>query len=255
MAELTVTMFLIVLPLSGIAGFVDAVAGGGGLIALPAYLIAGCPVHIAIGTNKVSSGMGTALATFRYARSGYVNWKLTLPCVGAAIIGGTLGARGALLISEHTFMIIMLFLLPLTAVYIMKGHALSDDKEAYSPGKTMGLACLIALAIGSYDGIYGPGTGTFLILLLSGVARFKITEANGTAKVINLTTNISAMIVYLMAGDVLILLGLAAGAANLIGSYIGTRYFDKGGAKAVKPVMIIVIGIFFVKVIYELLGG
>ena len=111
MAELTVTMFLIVLPLSGIAGFVDAVAGGGGLIALPAYLIAGCPVHIAIGTNKVSSGMGTALATFRYARSGYVNWKLTLPCVGAAIIGGTLGARGALLISEHTFMIIMLFLL------------------------------------------------------------------------------------------------------------------------------------------------
>ena len=112
---------------------------------------------------------------------------------------------------------------------------------------------LIALAIGTYDGIYGSGTGTFLILLLSGVARFRLTEANGTAKVINLTTNISAMVVYLFAGKVLILLGLAAGATNLIGSYIGTRYFDKGGARAVKPVMIIVIAIFFIKVIYELM--
>jgi hypothetical protein len=248
-------MFLIVLPLSGIAGFVDAVAGGGGLIALPAYLIAGCPVHFAIGTNKVSSGMGTALATYRYARSGYVDWKLTIPCVVAAILGGSLGAKGALLIDEHTFMIIMLIVLPLTAVYIMKGHALSDEKEAYPRGKTMALACLIALVIGSYDGIYGPGTGTFLILLLSGVAHFKLTQANGTAKVINLTTNISAMIVYLLNGKVLIILGLAAGATNLIGSYIGTRYFDKGGAKAVKPVMVIVIVIFFVKVIYELAAG
>lgn len=250
--ELTVTMFLIVLPLSGIAGFVDAVAGGGGLIALPAYLIAGCPVHFAIGTNKVSSGMGTALATFRYARSGYIDWKLTVPCVLAAILGGSLGAEGALLIEERTFMIIMLFLLPMTAVYIMKGHALSDEKEDYPIRKTMVLACVIALGVGFYDGIYGPGTGTFLILLLSAIAHFKLTKANGTAKVINLTTNMSAMVVYLMNGKVLILLGLAAGATNLIGSYIGTRYFDKGGARAVKPVMITVIVIFFVKVLYEL---
>lgn len=250
--ELTITMFLIVLPLSGIAGFVDAVAGGGGLIALPAYLIAGCPVHFAIGTNKVSSGMGTALAAYRYARSGYVDLRLTVPCVLAAIIGGSLGAKGALLISERTFMIIMLIVLPLSAVYIMKGHALSDEKEAYPPGKTLALACLIALLVGSYDGIYGPGTGTFLILLLSGVAHFKITQANGTAKVINLTTNISAMIIYLLNGKVLIILGLLAGATNLIGSYIGTRYFDRGGVKAVKPVMMTVIAIFFVKVVYEL---
>jgi uncharacterized membrane protein YfcA len=134
----------------------------------------------------------------------------------------------------------------------MKGHALSDEKEDYPIRKTMVLACVIALGVGFYDGIYGPGTGTFLILLLSAVAHFKLTKANGTAKVINLTTNISAMVIYLMNGKVLILLGLAAGAANLIGSYIGTRYFDKGGDRAVKPVMITVIVIFFVKVLYEL---
>ena len=104
--------YLIVCPLVFLAGFVDSVAGGGGLISLPAYLLAGLPAHFAIGTNKVSSAMGTAVATFRYSRSGYIDWKMGAGCTVFALAGSALGARIALLIDDNVFKIIMLFILP-----------------------------------------------------------------------------------------------------------------------------------------------
>ena len=125
----TVIPYLIVCPLVFIAGFVDAVAGGGGLISLPAYMLSGIPVHMAIGTNKLSSGMGTALATFRYARSGYIRWKLAVYCVISALIGSACGAELALLIDDGVFKIIMLVILPLTAAYVLSGKALAAEEE------------------------------------------------------------------------------------------------------------------------------
>ena len=116
------------------------------------------------------------------------------------------------------------------------------------------LACvLIAFVIGIYDGFYGPGTGTFLILLLSVFAHLKLGEANGVTKVINLCTNISALVVFLMNGVVLLPLGIIAGGFNILGNYLGSVMFEKGGAKFVKPAMIIVLIIFFVKTLYELI--
>ena len=113
----------------------------------------------------------------------------------------------------------------------------------------------VALLIGLYDGFYGPGTGTFLILMLTGLAHLTLASANGIAKVINLTTNLSALVVFFLNGKVLLLLGLVAGCFSILGNYIGTQCFDKGGAKAVKPLMIVVLCIFFIKVLWELLGG
>ena len=200
--ELTALQFLIVCPLVFLAGLVDAMAGGGGLISLPAYLISVLPVHYAIGTNKLSSGMGTTLATWRFARSRYIHWKLALFCAVCALVGSTTGARLALLIPDAAFRVIMLVVLPLT-----------------------------------------------------GLAHLTLASANGIAKVINLTTNLSALVVFFLNGKVLLLLGLVAGCFSIFGNYIGTRCFDKGGAKAVKPLMIVVLCIFFIKVLWELLGG
>ncbi len=239
-----------------IAGFVDAVAGGGGLISLPAYLISGIPVHMAIGTNKLSSGMGTALATFRYAKSGYIRWKLAAFCAVCALVGSSCGAELALLIDDGAFKIIMLVILPLVALYVLRGKALVNDgeKTPLSPVKTTVIAMVVALVIGAYDGFYGPGTGTFLILLLTGVAHLCLSEANGIAKVTNLATNVAALTVYLFNGKVIFPLGLAAGCFSIAGNYIGTRFFAKGGAKSVKPIILIVLAIFFVKVLTEVLG-
>ena len=247
--------FLIICPLVFLAGFVDAVAGGGGLISLPAYVIAGLPIHNAIATNKLSSSMGTALTTVRFALRGFIPWKQAVLCVIAAYLGSTGGARLALLVSDHYFRILMLFILPCTAFYITRTHALNEEQAPFSARKTLLISLGAALIIGLYDGFYGPGTGTFLILLLTGLAHMKLSQANGTAKAINLATNLAALVVYLLNGKVLLLLGLAAGCFGLAGNYIGSRCFEKGGSKIVKPLMLTVLVIFFIKVVYELFTG
>ena len=251
--ELSFVQFLIVCPLVFLGGFVDAVAGGGGLISLPAYMIAGLPVINAIGTNKLSSAMGTTLTTVRYAKDGFIPWKKAAICAVFALIGSSLGAELALLIDDGAFKIIMLIVIPLTAIYVSKGKALVKDKEPYPFLKTAIIAALVALIIGAYDGFYGPGTGTFLIILLTALAHIPVTEANGTAKVINLSTNVAALAVYIINGKVIYLLGLVAGVFGILGNYFGARYFEKGGAKSMKPVMITVLVIFFIKVLYEVL--
>lgn len=253
--EITLIQFLIVCPLVFLAGFVDAVAGGGGLISLPAYLIAGFPVHFAIGTNKISSAMGTTLTTIRYTKSGFIPWKQAIFCVLFAFAGSACGANLALLINDGVFKIIMLVILPLTALYVMRGKALSGDKEPYSAVKTTVLACAVAFFIGAYDGFYGPGTGTFLILLLTAVAHMPVNEANGVSKAINLATNLSALVVFLINGKVVFAIGLVAGLFSIAGNWLGSSLFKKGGSKAVKPIMITVLVIFFVKVLYEVIGG
>lgn len=121
--------YLIICPLVMVAGFVDAIAGGGGLISLPAYLISGLPVHNAIATNKMSSTMGTVLATFKFARSGFIPWKLALTCVCFAFAGSSLGARLALLMDSHIFLLFMVVVLPLTAIYVTRGKALIVEKN------------------------------------------------------------------------------------------------------------------------------
>lgn len=253
MPTITFTTYLIVCPLVFLGGFVDAIAGGGGLISLPAYMIAGFPPHFAIGTNKLSAGMGTLVSTYRFGKSGNIPWKSAIPCVLMAVIGSAAGARIALLVSADLFKKIMLVIIPVTAYYVLKTKNLDIEREPLSQSKTIFRACLAALLIGLYDGFYGPGTGTFLILLLTSFARFTLGNANGTAKAINLTTNITSLVVYLMNAKVMLMLGLIAGVFGIIGNYIGVSFFNEKGGKAVKPIMIIVLTLFFIRVLTEII--
>lgn len=109
-----------------------------------------------------------------------------------------------------------------------------------------------ALFLGVYDGFYGPGTGTFLLLLLTGIAHLSLKEANGVTKVINSTTNIAALCIFLLHGKVLFPLGIIAGLFGMAGNYLGARYFEKGGARNVKPIILLVLSIFFCKIVYEM---
>ncbi|MGL6106525.1 sulfite exporter TauE/SafE family protein, partial [Romboutsia sp.] len=165
-------MYLIICPLVFLGGFVDAIAGGGGFISLPAYIISGVPVHTAIGTNKLSSAMGTTLTTYRFAKSGYIKFKIGIYCAIFALAGSYIGAKTALLIDADSFKIIMLVILPLTSMYVLFKKDLIKDVEEnevedFSSKKTFYYSLPISFFIGMYDGFYGPGTGTFLILLLT----------------------------------------------------------------------------------------
>lgn len=244
--------FLIICPLVFLAGFVDSIAGGGGLISLPAYMISGLPVINSIATNKMSSFMGTSLSTYKYARKGFISLKLSLIAVPCALIGSTIGANLALLMDDTIFKYVMLAVIPLTAVYVLTHKEFTPANIHLSFAKTALISAAVALVIGIYDGFYGPGTGTFLILLLTGLAGFSIQNANGLTKAINLSTNIAALTVYLVNGQVVIRLGIIAGIFNILGNYLGSSKFSKGGSNVARPVIIFVLVIFFIKVITDL---
>ncbi|MDO4960431.1 MAG: TSUP family transporter [Eubacteriales bacterium] len=246
------TKLLVICPLVFLGGFIDAIAGGGGLITLPAYMLVGLPVHSCIATNKISSGMGTGMAAYKYARAGFIQWKKALPCVIMALFGSAIGANIALHVSDRYFRIFMLIALPVVAFYVLKTKNFSEPKEKYSDGVTIIIGCLIAFFIGGYDGFFGPGTGTFMILCFTAITHLDVTEANGITKAINFASNMSALVVFLMSGKVIIPLGLIAGCFNMLGNYIGASLFQKEQARLVRPFMLVVLVIFFIKLLTEL---
>lgn len=249
--ELEFWQFLIICPLVFLAGFVDAIAGGGGLISLPAYLIAGIPPHNAVATNKMSAAFGTFYATYRFARSGYVIWGQALPCAVFALAGSFLGARGALAVDPFLFKVLLMLIIPATAAYILFGGGLKPAKSALSPKATFAVSCLLSFGIGLYDGFYGPGTGTFLLLLLTSVARLDLRHANGNTKVINSMSNLAALILFLTNGKVLLFTGCIAALFGIAGNWAGSRFFSQKGARMVKPVMLGVLAVFLAKVAWE----
>ncbi len=254
-AEGAFVEYLIVCPLALLAGLVDAVAGGGGLISLPAYFFAGLPPHAAIATNKLSSTMGTTIATVRYALFGYMVPMFVAAGVACGLAGSALGANLALVADSFALMVFMLVSLPFVAVLVFRVRDLNKFAERPLPRhRALALTGLIALAVGVYDGFYGPGTGTILMLLLTMVAHQSMREAAGTTKAINLATNVAALAVFLVNGAVLIPLGLAAGAFNIVGNWIGSSLFDKKGAAVLRPLMLVVIALFAVRLVADLLA-
>ena len=208
--------YWIVCPLLFLTGFVDAIGGGGGLISLPAYLFAGLPIHSAIATNKLSSACGTSLTTIRFIRNGLVSVRLAVPSVIAAMIGSFCGARLSLMVQEDVMRQVLLIVLPVAAFFVLNPH-LFPDRETASLSlnrRTYVTAVIAAFVIGAYDGFYGPGTGTFLIIAFTVFAKMSVRSANAHAKVINMTTNVTSLVVFLHSGQVLIVLGLAGAACS-----------------------------------------
>ena len=248
---LTPVMFLIVCPLLFLAGLVDSIGGGGGLISLPAYLFAGLPVHMAIATNKLSSACGTSLSTVRYIRKGLVNLTLAVPSVAAAVLGSSLGAKWSLSVSEEVMKYVLAGVLPLAAFFVLNRRLFRDDGRhaAAADRRTLAVCVAAAFAIGMYDGFYGPGTGTFLIIAFTVFARMTVGSANAQAKVINLTSNLTSLTVFLLGGQVLLPLGLAAAVCNMAGNWVGSSLALSRGVKIVRPVILLVLLLLLAKIL------
>lgn len=249
--ELTIHTFLIVCPMVFLASFVDAIAGGGGLISLPAYLLAGVPMHNAIATNKLSSASGTVISTYRLCKNKFVDWSLALPCVSMALLGSTVGARIALLTSDKVLKMVLIVILPIVAFYVLRKKELDEGAEERTIGrkKQWLIVAFSSLLVGCYDGFYGPGTGTFLLLLYTGLGKMDVRRASGNMKLANLSSNVAAMVVFLFSGTILVPLGLAAAVFSIAGHYIGSGMIMKNGSKIVKPVILVVLALLFVKII------
>lgn len=250
---MTVTpqMFFVVCPLVFLAGFVDAIGGGGGLISLPAYLLAGVPIHQAIATNKLSSACGTGLATLRFIKKGLVNWKLAGPTILLAMLGSSLGANASMAMEEGIMEQVLIFVLPVSAFVVLNPRLFRDNENAELKldTKTWITALVSSLVVGFYDGFYGPGTGTFLIIAFTVFAGLSLCSANAQAKIINLTTNLTSLTIFLLNGQVIFLLGIAAAVCNMIGGYLGAGLAISKGSRITRPVIILVLGLLLLKVL------
>lgn len=243
--------FFIVCPLVFLAGFVDSIAGGGGLISFPAYMLAGVPVHVILGTSKLSSFPGSIVAAVRFAKNKYIRWKLALPCGVMAVIGAFWGASLALRVDEKLIKSLMIVVLPVVAFYVLRNKNMGEDRtgEAASWKKTLLAGMAASLFIGMYDGFYGPGTGTFLILVFTGIVRLGMKEAAGISKFINLAADISALGTFFLGGKVDYALGITAALFCMAGSYFGSGLVLNNGQKIVRPVVMAVLALLFVKII------
>ena len=249
-------MLLIICPLVFTAGFVDAVAGGGGLISLPAYMLAGLPTHQAAGCNKFSASLGTTVAAVNYIKSGKVKFRIAIVAAIGAIIGSSMGTNLALLISDKLLKGMMVVIIPVVAIFLVtQKHLGKEDKGEQGEERSLLvqsiISSIIGLVIGCYDGLIGPGTGTFLMIAFSLILRIDLVTSSGCAKVANLASNLTSVIIYTLGGKVIFMLAIPAAMCSMLGGYLGSRFAIKGGSQKVRYVMFVVIGLLFVKTTFE----
>lgn len=254
--ELSLHTYLIVCPLMFLAGFVDSIAGGGGLISLPAYLLAGLPAHYAIGTNKTAMSIGTFTAASKYLRAGQIDLRVGALSAIGSFLGASIGSSLAMLIPDNMLKIIMLGVLPAVAIFLLVkkdfGSSADGSLELSSRRLTV-TALIIGLVVGCYDGLVGPGAGTFFILAFTGFLGFDLLKSSGCAKVANLASNVASMIVFVLNGKVLFALAAPAAVFAVAGNYTGAHLAIRGGSKYVRYVIFLVIALLFLKMAAELI--
>ena len=250
--ELTWQTFAIVCPLVFLAGFIDSIAGGGGLISLPAYYLAGLPAPLAAGTNKLSAGVGTIASTFRYIRGGKVLWRVGLLGAAGAIPGSWLGALLLQAIPEAAVRTMMILAIPLVAAVVLRQRS-GISVRRVPVQWDLPMAAAIGFGIGFYDGLVGPGTGTFLIIAFTMLMGMEGVMASGTAKIVNLSSNISALLTLLTTGNVLFALGLPAALCGVVGNWLGAGLTMKKGTRVIRTVLLVVLALLLAKMVYDVL--
>ena len=246
-------MMAFLMLMTGFAGFVDSAAGGGGLISLPAYLFAGLPPHYTYATNKFSAACGTTFATANFFKSGAINVKVGVLAAIGSFAGSALGAHIVLLLSDEMLRTMMFIILPVAAVIILWQRNLPDENrdDGTLDLKKILLALAIGLGIGLYDGVMGPGTGTFAIIAFTTLMGFDLRTANGNGKVLNLASNYASLFTYLMNGLVVFHIGIPCAVSNILGNLLGSHFALKKGARFIRPMMLVVLVLLLGKLISD----
>lgn len=236
------------------AGFIDAIAGGGGLITVPALLWAGLPPQVALGTNKMQSTWGTAMAVRKYAKAGLVSWQETRFTVLVTFIAAALGAWVVTLVSNAALKAVVPWLLLAVAVYVL----LSPRLGSATRRARLSLAAFALLAggvLGFYDGFFGPGTGAFWTMACVSLMGMELTRATAFTKVANLTSNAASLIVFIALGRVNYEIAGAMIAGQLIGGRLGAGMAIKHGAPFIRVIFIGVVLAMVAKLLWDQFAG
>ena len=246
---------LIICPLIFLSGFIDSIAGGGGLISLPTYNIAGFSPHFALGTNKFASCIGTIFSTMRFVRNKNYNLTSAIPSVLFSLIGAVIGAKIAIYLDVIVLRYILVFGIPVIAVIVYKKKNLENrTPKNLSRIKIIVYSSIAGLVIGAYDGFFGPGTGTFLILIYVSVLGFDLLTSMGNAKLVNLASNLASLVVFLIEGKINFAIGIPSAICAIAGHYIGSGFAIKKGQKIVRPMLLFVLFLLLTKLVIDLIS-
>lgn len=240
-----------------LAGFVDAVVGGGGLVQIPALLLLlpNVPVPTILGTNKMSSFAGTGFATWRYAVHVRMDWRIVAPAAGAAFASAFLGARTVTLINSNFLRPVVLVLLVAVAIYVFLVKDLGlVHAPKHAPRKAALISVATGLGLGFYDGFFGPGTGSLLIFIFVGALGFDFLSASASAKSINLATNLASLLYFAGTNHVLWSAALPMAACNIGGSLLGTRLAIFKGSRFVRVFFLLVVAALILRLAQQMLG-
>lgn len=248
---------LLALPVAFFAGFIDAIAGGGGLIQIPGLLLLfpQWPVVAILGTNKLASSCGTLMASLHYVRTLHISFKSIVPTLLASFLFSTLGAKVATLVDNNILRPVILVLLILMGLYTFFKKDLGlVIKEEHIVGPRLRIYCvLIGMVMGFYDGFFGPGTGSILIFCFVGWLGFSFLQGSAFSKLTNLASNIAAMLVFIVGHHVVYKIAIPMAACNILGNLLGAKLAIKKGSGFVRWVFLLVVMAITAEFIYKML--
>ncbi|MCX8569217.1 MULTISPECIES: TSUP family transporter [Hyphomicrobiales] len=237
MFELSTDIVLVLTAAAFIAGFIDSIAGGGGLITIPALLLAGVPPVESLGTNKLQSLFGSGSATISYAAKGHVDIRKQLPWAAVAFVGSVAGALLATVLPGDILRVVMPILLVAIALYFAFKPNMDDlDRSERISPFLFGMT--VVPAIGFYDGVFGPGTGSFFMLAFVALAGYGVLKATAHTKFLNFASNLGGLVAFAFVGAVHWKIGLLMGAAQFLGARLGAHMAMRSGAKLIKPLLV-----------------
>lgn len=232
-----------------LAGIIDAVSGGGGLLTLPTFMLLGFPVHLIAGTNQCSCCVGSLISLGRFAKKGRIYWKTAAIAAPVSFFGSILGAELNLLVPERYLQIVMIVLLPIAAVVLLlkRDFGLEDRSAELSGIQQVAVALLIGLIWGTYMGFYGAGGGTFILLSFALLNKLDLVTASGNTKVCTSVASLTAAVTYALSGAVVWQVVLPAALLNILGNYIGAGLALHKGAKVIRPMFFVVLLMLLVR--------
>ena len=252
MLDFSLLTYLVGIAAAFAGGFIDSIAGGGGLITMPALLLSGVPPHQSLGINKVSACLGTCVALGNFARSKLVLWRVAMAGIAFSLIGSWAGSRLALLLDAAVLGKVLVALLPIgmCATLLPKKERKQAPLPHSGPRFWIPVA-LVCLVMGGYDGFFGPGTGSFLILAFHWILRMGLMQASATSKVLNLASNFAGAVVFILNGVVVWSLALPMAAASCLGNWLGSRMAIRVGPAAVRRFLAISLSLLLVTLVWQ----
>ena len=239
--------------MSFLAGFIDSVAGGGGLVLIPSLLLAGIPPQTALGTNKFAALFGTSTALANFMKSGKVIWRIAGFGLAFSVMGSVIGTKAILYFDQNTTAKIIIMMLPITAmVTFLPKRQLKTSISDFSKKDLYFYTPLLCVIVGFYDGFFGPGTGTFLIFGFYIFLGLHLINASAISKVFNLASNAGSFVTFAFADKVLYGIGIPIALSNLVGGYLGSILAIKKGQQFIKVSLLIVFGILFMTLIHRI---